>query len=171
MAADEGHELRPEVGQCCAHIRLGDARILRPKRPGLGLRDEEPAGKRRAGMAQGGREKQRLIGKAPALSHDHDVEITLPVFGRCLLCCHPQSAVAGPSHLYTQVGLMEKGWFYGKAERNGFATEYGRTVGLKWWATLESNQACVSARELQSPATPCGLSPTAPRRIAPDVGA
>ena len=30
----------------------------------------------------------------------------------------------------------------------------------KWWATLESNQACVSARELQSPATPCGLSPT-----------
>lgn len=24
----------------------------------------------------------------------------------------------------------------------------------KWWATLESNQACVSARELQSPATP-----------------
>ena len=25
-------------------------------------------------------------------------------------------------------------------------------------ATLESNQACVSARELQSPATPCGLS-------------
>ena len=33
---------------------------------------------------------------------------------------------------------------------------------VKWWATLESNQACVSARELQSPATPCGLSPTAP---------
>jgi hypothetical protein len=31
----------------------------------------------------------------------------------------------------------------------------------EWWATLESNQACVSARELQSPATPCGLSPTA----------
>ena len=31
-----------------------------------------------------------------------------------------------------------------------------------WWATLESNQACVSARELQSPATPCGLSPTEP---------
>ena len=31
---------------------------------------------------------------------------------------------------------------------------------VKWWATLESNQACVSARELQSPATPCGLSPT-----------
>lgn len=30
----------------------------------------------------------------------------------------------------------------------------------RWWATLESNQACVSARELQSPATPCGLSPT-----------
>ncbi len=30
----------------------------------------------------------------------------------------------------------------------------------EWWATLESNQACVSARELQSPATPCGLSPT-----------
>ena len=25
---------------------------------------------------------------------------------------------------------------------------------------MESNQACVSARELQSPATPCGLSPT-----------
>ncbi len=39
-----------------------------------------------------------------------------------------------------------------------------RTVGgfgkTEWWATLESNQACVSARELQSPATPCGLSPT-----------
>ncbi len=33
----------------------------------------------------------------------------------------------------------------------------------KWWATLESNQACVSARELQSPATPCGLSPTVRR--------
>ena len=30
----------------------------------------------------------------------------------------------------------------------------------KWWATQESNLACVSARELQSPATPCGLSPT-----------
>lgn len=30
---------------------------------------------------------------------------------------------------------------------------------FEWWATLESNQACVSARELQSPATPCGLSP------------
>ena len=29
----------------------------------------------------------------------------------------------------------------------------------KWWAPLESNQACVSARELQPPATPCGLSP------------
>ena len=29
----------------------------------------------------------------------------------------------------------------------------------EWWATLESNQACVSAGELQSPATPCGLSP------------
>ena len=37
-----------------------------------------------------------------------------------------------------------------------------------WWATLESNQACVSARELQSPATPCGLSPTV-MRIASDV--
>ena len=39
----------------------------------------------------------------------------------------------------------------------------GETSALKWewwWATLESNQACVSARELQSPATPCGLSPT-----------
>jgi|GEM_PF-6003187 len=38
----------------------------------------------------------------------------------------------------------------------------GETSALKWewwWATLESNQACVSARELQSPATPCGLSP------------
>lgn len=33
-------------------------------------------------------------------------------------------------------------------------------IYVKWWATLESNQACVSARELQSPATPCGLSPT-----------
>ena len=30
----------------------------------------------------------------------------------------------------------------------------------KWWATLESNPACVSAREFESPATPCGLPPT-----------
>ncbi len=29
----------------------------------------------------------------------------------------------------------------------------------KWWATLESNQAWVTPRELQSPATPCGLTP------------
>lgn len=43
--------------------------------------------------------------------------------------------------------------------------------GRKWWATLESNQACVSARELQSPATPCGLSPTFTLCIAPDVKA
>ncbi len=38
---------------------------------------------------------------------------------------------------------------------------------IKWWATLESNQACVSARELQSPATPCGLSPTADQTSGP----
>ena len=38
------------------------------------------------------------------------------------------------------------------------ASQFSKEV--KWWATLESNQACVSARELQSPATPCGLSPT-----------
>ena len=44
-------------------------------------------------------------------------------------------------------------------------------IGGKWWATLESNQACVSARELQSPATPCGLSPTYALRIALNVKA
>ena len=39
----------------------------------------------------------------------------------------------------------------------------------EWWATLESNQACVSARELQSPATPCGLSPTLDTKKIPKV--
>ena len=43
-------------------------------------------------------------------------------------------------------------------------------IGREWWATLESNQACVSARELQSPATPCGLSPTAHRNMRHERG-
>ena len=41
---------------------------------------------------------------------------------------------------------------------------------FEWWATLESNQACVSARELQSPATPCGLSPTLDTKKVPEFG-
>ena len=41
---------------------------------------------------------------------------------------------------------------------------------IKWWATLESNQAWVSPAELQSAAAPCSSSPDAKRGIADPHG-
>ena len=80
-----------------------------------------------------------------------------------------EGAAGGPCHM--AVARMIDPGDRSVATGVSLAWFRGHLRKRKWWATLESNQACVSARELQSPATPCGLSPTFTLCIAPDVKA